>query len=147
MNKKIDLFLTIATISFLFFFLIAELGNLIGFGTQEFYLNHPDYPEGENFNQAIENGKLELTLWTILTIALLGTILYSKVKKDQKLFNGTALATFLASIYIPFLAFSKGMNTTGFGILAAIIVFIVVIIFQIRREKALAITSASHHGG
>lgn len=147
MNKKIELFLAIATVSFLFFVLIAELGNLIGFGTQEYYLNHPEYPEGEEFKKAIENGKLELTLWTILTTALLATVIYSKVKKDQKLFNRSALATFLASIYIPILSFVKGMITLGFGILTVIIVLIVVVIFQIRREKAQAITSALDNGG
>ena len=37
------------------FTLIAEIGNLIGFGTQEAYLQHPDYPEGEQYKKDVES--------------------------------------------------------------------------------------------
>ncbi len=146
MNKKIDLFLTIATISFLCFVLISELANLIGFGTQEFYLNHPEYPEGEKFGSAIEKGRLELTFWTILTIVFLATIIYAKVNRDQKLFYRTTLAAFIATIYIPLIAFAKGKITTGFFILAVIVMFIAVVIVQIMSEKAKSITSTEDNG-
>jgi len=147
MYKKVDVFLTIVSITLLSLAVIGELGNLLGFGTQEVYLHHPDFPEGENFIKDIENGKLELLLWAILTMALLVITIYSKVKRDRKLFNWTALTTFIVTSYLPFLTIANGMIARGFLMLAVLISLIAIVLFQIRREKALAITSAIGHGG
>ena len=140
MNRKVDIFLTTITLILLAFALIAELGNLVNFGSQEFYLQHPEFPEGENYNKAIENGKLELILWTILTISLLTMILYSKFKKNQKLFNRTSVAIFIFATYLPILTITNGLIVRGLIMLIVIIGLIAITLFQIRQEKRLAIT-------
>ena len=110
MNKTITYFLII-TLSLLF---IIEIANLIGFGSQEIYLNHPDYPEGEQFKKDLESGLFKLILWTTLTFSLLISTVISKLKKRNDWINKIALTILVFTNYLPFLSFTNGKTTNGF---------------------------------
>ncbi len=110
---KVDKILATIVIVWLSFALLAKITNLIGFGSQEYYLQHPDYPEGADFKRDVNNGFILLTFWTIITAALLTLTIYSRIKKNKKLFNQLALTTFIVATYPPILIISKGLTTRG----------------------------------
>ena len=111
--------LAILLIVFLGLTLISELANLIGFRSQEIYLNHPDYPEGEKYKADLAAGKLELIIWTILTAGSLMMIIISLVKKRIDWLNWVALLIFVLATYLPILIIINGLIFRGivFGII------------------------------
>ena len=113
MTRTADkIFATIVIVG-LSFALLAETANLIGFGSQEYYLQHPDYPEGPGFKRDLSNGFIQLTFWIIITSALLTLTIYSRIKKNKKLFNQLALTTFIIATYLPILTISNRLTTRG----------------------------------
>jgi hypothetical protein len=114
MKRTVDKILATLVIVGLSFALLAETANLIGFGSQEHYLQHPDYPEGPDFKRDISNGFIQLTFWTIITAALLTVTIYSRIKKNINLFNQLALTTFIVATYLPILTILNGLTTRGF---------------------------------
>lgn len=129
MNKAITYFLTI-TLSLL---LIVEIANLIGFGSQEIYLNHPDYPEGEQFKKDLETGRIKLILWTFLTLSLLVSIVISKLKKRNDWINRIALIFFGLTNYLPFLSFTNGKTTNGF--IQAVVTMTLTLLMYLKMKK------------
>src|SRR5690606_29776712 len=113
MMRTVDKILATIVIVGLSFALLAETANLIGFGSQEYYLQHPDYPEGADFKRDVNNGFIQLSFWTIITAALLIWTIYSRIKKDKKLFNQLALTTFIIATYLPILTIINGLTTRG----------------------------------
>jgi len=77
-------------------------------------MQHHDYPEGPDFKRDLRNGFIQLTFWTIITAALLTLIIYSRIKKNKKLFNQLALTTFIVATYLPVLTILNGLTTRGF---------------------------------
>jgi len=130
MNKVITYFLII-TLSLL---LIVELANLIGFGSQEFYLNHPDYPEGEQFKKDLESGRFKLIMWTLLTLSLLISAAISKLKKRNDWINRIALIFFGLTNYLPFLSFTNGKITNGFIQAGVTVTLTLLMYFKMKNE-------------
>jgi len=111
--RTLDKILATIVIVGLSFALLTETANLIGFGSQEYYLQHPDYPEGPDFKRDVSNGFIQLSIWTIITGVLLTLTIYSRIKKDRKLFNQLALTTFIVATYLPILTIINGLTTRG----------------------------------
>lgn len=114
MKSTLDKILATVAITILSFALIAEMANLIGFGSQEHFLQHPDYPEGNDYLKDLKNGFIQLVIWTIITAVLLTLTIYARLKKNRKLFNQLALTTFILAIYLPILTILNGLPTRGF---------------------------------
>lgn len=135
MKKNINNILTISLLILLGLTSLIELANLIGFGTQEVYLNHPDYPEGEQFKKELALGKLKLTLWTVLTIGLLITTILSKIKKRTDWLNWTALFVFIFATYLPIMTIINGLVFRGLimGIITCGLAGLIII--KMKREK------------
>ncbi|GAA4842239.1 hypothetical protein [Algivirga pacifica] len=113
MTRIIDIILAIIVIGGLSLTLLVEIANLIGFGTQEYYLQHPDYPEGSEFKKDLKSGFAQLIFWTIITAGLLTLSIYSRIKKKKGLLNRTALATFIFATYLPILTILNGLTIRG----------------------------------
>ena len=64
-------------VSIVVFFLvllgITLLFNLIGIGTQEHFLNHPGYPEGDDFKQDVQQSGI---LIGVSLVCIVGLIYY-----------------------------------------------------------------------
>ena len=114
---------------------LIELANLIGFGTQEVYLNHPDYPEGEQFKTDLALGKLKLTLWTLLTLGLLIMTILSKIKKRTDWLNWTALSVFIFATYLPIMTIINGLLFRGLIMGVITCGLAILIIIKMKREK------------
>lgn len=106
------IFATIVIVG-LSFALFVETANLIGFGSQEYYLQHVDYPEGPGLKRDLNNDFIQLTFWTIITAALLTLTIYSRIKMNKKLFNQLALTAFILATYLPILTILNGLTTRG----------------------------------
>jgi hypothetical protein len=113
MMRIIDKILAIILIVGLSFTLVIEIANLIKFGTQEHFLQHPDYPEGLEYKRDLQSGLIQLTIWTILTAGLLTLTIYSRMKKNKGLFNKMAFVTFILATYLPILTIMNGLTTRG----------------------------------
>ena len=111
---------------------ISELTNLIGFGSQEYYLQHPGFPEGTDYLNELKSGKLKLILLTICTIGILSLMIYSMLKRNRNLIRKLIILTFSLALYLPILAFINGKILTGitFGL-----IFITIIILTISNGK------------
>ncbi len=113
MTKTLDTILKVILIGGLSLAFFGETANLIGFGMQEHYLQHPDYPEGPDYKRDLQEGKIQLAFWTIITAGLLGLVIYSRIKNNRQLFNQTALATFIGATFLALLLIINGGSTTG----------------------------------
>ena len=111
--RIIDKILAIILIIGLSFTLIVEIANLIGFGTQEHFLQHPDYPDGLEYKRDLQSGLIQLTIGTVITAGLLILIIYSRIKKDKYLFNRIAFITFIFATSLPILTIMNGLTTRG----------------------------------
>ena len=135
MIRKLNNTLFFSLVAILTFALLTQLANLIGFGDQEVFLKHPEYPEGEEFKKHLKFWKVVLFVTTSITGVLLTTTIFSIIKKNQSLFNWTSLITFFSLGVLPFIAFINGKTVTG--ILTTVLVFsgIMVTVFKINRES------------
>lgn len=138
MTKKSDKILTIILLTFLSLIFVIELGNLIKFGWGEFYLKHPDFPEGEIYKAELKRGKIKLTLWTIFTGGLLVASIVAKLIKKRKWINIIALLTFTIALYLPILAMINGNVLTGLIIGLILISFLILTIWNIKKDKSKA---------
>ena len=132
MTNTTDKILGIITLIFLSLMTIAELTNLIGFGSQEYYLQHPGFPEGTEYLNELKRGKLKLTLLTICTIGISSLIIYSMINRNRNLIRKLIILTFSLALYLPILAFINGQIISGiiFGL-----TFITLIILTIKNGK------------
>lgn len=144
MIKKINKSFVFALIAVLLVAFFVQLANLIDFGSQEIFLNHPEYPEGEEFIRDLEFGRKVLTASTFLTGLLLATAIFSRVRKNYLLFNWTSLLTFILIGVLPVIAFNNGKKVTGLIMSAFVFVGILLSVFQMRR-KTLNPTQAKNH--
>ena len=135
MIRTVDKILATIVIVGLSFALFAETANLIGFGSQEYYLHHPDYPEGPDFKRDIRNGLIQLSFWTIITGALLTLTIYSRIKKNRKLFNQLALTTFILATYLPILTILNGLITRGIIMIVVTLGLAGLALFKMKNEK------------
>ena len=113
MNRIMDKILVIILLVGLSFTLLVEIANMIGFGSQEHFLQHPDYPEGPEYKRDLQSGLVQLIIWTIVTAGLLTLTIYSRIKKDKGLFNKIAFVTFVLATYLPILTIMSGLTTRG----------------------------------
>ena len=132
MTNTIDKIIGIIALLFLSLLTIVELTNLIGFGSQEYYLQHLGFPEGNDYLSELKSGKLRLSLLTILTFGLLSSLIYSIIKRKRNLISTLVILTFSLAMYLPILAFANGKTLTGiiFGL-----IFITIIILTIKNGK------------
>ena len=130
MTNTTEKIIGIITLIFLSLLTIVELTNLIGFGSQEYYLQHPGFPEGNDYLNELKSGKLKLTLLTIFTIGILSLLIYSILKKNRNLIRKLVILTFSLALYLPILAFTNGQILSGiiFGL-----TFITIIILTIKN--------------
>ena len=136
--NTIEKLLTVILLLFLSFALIVELANLIGFGSQEIFLQHPDYPEGQEYRNALTIGRVKLIIWTLLTAGLLLVATVSKINKNKALFNWVTLITFTLAICLPFLAIISGNIAVGLIATVAILGLIGLTVFKMKKEKNTA---------
>ena len=113
MNRIMDKILVIILLVGLSFTLLVEIANMIGFGSQEHFLQHPAYPEGPEYKRDLQSGLVQLIIWTIVTAGLLTLTIYSRIKKDKGLFNKIAFVTFVLATYLPILTIMSGLTTRG----------------------------------
>lgn len=142
MTRIIDKILAIILIVGLFFTLLVEIANLIGFGTQEHFLQHPDYPEGPEYKRDLQSGLVQLTIWTIVSAGLLTLTIYSRIKKDKGLFNKIAFTTFILATYLPILTIMKGGTTRGLIMAFVTLGLAGLTLIKMKKEKTLATTMA-----
>ena len=121
-------FLSYFSITILFLFFVVFLSNLIGFGSQEVFLNHPGYPEGEDYLKDLKEAKVNLFIWFVLDISLLVTSLVSIVMKKELLSILTTLATSLLLFYLPLKMYFNG-NIVGAITLGLFLVIISTMLF------------------
>ncbi len=130
MNRYISFFV----FSFLILVLTAELANLIDFGTQEYYLNHPGFPEGDDYLEAINKGRKNLIFWTIITFVVLFFLFLSYFKKKYKLHKRLIILTFSFALYLPVLAFINKKLILGTLLSLLFISIIFLSIFKIQKS-------------
>ena len=142
MTNTKDKILGIITLIFLSIMTIAELINLIGFGSQEYYLQHPGFPEGTDYLNELKSGKLKLILLTICTIGILSLMIYSMLKRNRNLIRKLIILTFSLALYLPILAFINGQIISGiiFGL-----TFITIIILVFKNGKPKRNKSTVHN--
>jgi hypothetical protein len=134
MIKKIDKPFVFALIAVLLVALFVQLANLIGFGSQEIFLNHPEYPEGEEFKRDLEFGRKILTTSTLITGLLLALAIFSRIRKNYLLFNWTSLLTFILIGVLPVIAFYNEKKVTGLIMSAFVFIGILLSVFQMSRK-------------
>tara|TARA_B100000795_G_C22534843_1_gene336544 strand:- start:205 stop:609 length:405 start_codon:yes stop_codon:yes gene_type:complete len=130
MNKVISYFL----ISILSLFFLIEIANLIGFGSQEIYLKHPDYPEGEQFKKDLRAGHVKLILWSLLTFSLLISTIVAKVNKRYDWISKIAFIFCLLTNYLPYLSFINGKTTNGIIQISITMTLTVLMFFKLKKE-------------
>lgn len=138
MTRIIEKILVIILIVGLSFTLLVEIANLIGFGTQEHFLLHPDYPEGREYKRDLQSGLVQLTIWTIVTAGLLTLTIYSRIKKDKGIFNKIAFVTFILATYLPILTIMNGLTTRGLIMAFVTLGLAGLTLFKMKKEKTLA---------
>lgn len=132
MSKAIA-YTLILLLSFCF---LIEITNLINFGSQEIYLNHPDYPEGEKFKKGVQAGQIKLIIWTLLTIILLVTTIVSKLKNRYDRICIIAFICCILTNYLPYLSFINGKTTNGIIQILITVTLTVLMFFKVQREIA-----------
>tara|TARA_R110001606_G_C15363987_1_gene648825 strand:+ start:46 stop:513 length:468 start_codon:yes stop_codon:yes gene_type:complete len=144
MTNTIDKIIRIITLIILSLLAIIELTNLIGFGTQEYYLQHPGFPVGSDYLNEIKSGKQKLIILTIITFGILISIIYSIAKRKQNMTRKLVILTFTFSMSLPILAFINGKILTGisFGL-----IFITIIILTINNGKTKLNKNTVHNNG
>jgi hypothetical protein len=115
--------------------LLVEIANLIGFGSQEYFLHHPDYPDGPQFRRDVNAGFGRLVFFTLVTAALLLEAIYARRKGNQLLFYQITLLTFLFAFYLPIITILNGLVSRGIFMALIILGLAGFSLLQLLREK------------
>lgn len=115
--------------------LVIEVGNLIGFGSHEYYLHHPDYPDGEQFRRDVNSGFAMLLFFTLTTAVLLMVVLVAKRRNNKLMFYQAALLTFLFALFLPIRTMMNGLIFTGVAIALIILGIVALVVMRIVQER------------
>jgi hypothetical protein len=115
--------------------LLVEIVNLNGLGSQEYFLHHPDFPDGPQFRRDVNAGFGRLVFFTLVTAALLIAAIYARRKGNKLLFYQSTLLTFLFAFYLPIITFLNGLVIRGIVMALIILGLASFSLLELLREK------------